>query len=176
MVSQTGSRTCTDAPYVRPKECCDLVVSALNRHVNIPIQGSLTQTAIFRTLVGMAVMQQSVHSISTLLEKSPCETSLRYHLAKLRMDELEAVNTAILAHGVSSILRPGKAYTFAIDYTNDLYYGTISPENEGYIIRSRLKKSTNEFYSYVTVYAITPDRPPGGAVYPVTQGHLQGHV
>ena len=116
MVSQTGSRTCTDAPYVRPKECCDLAVSALNRHVNIPIQGSLTQTAIFRTLVGVAVMQQSVHSISTLLEKSPCETSLRYHLTKLRMDDLEAANSAILTPQISSVLTPGEAYTFEVSY------------------------------------------------------------
>ena len=170
MVSQTGGRTCTQSSYVHPKECCDLAVSALNLHVNIPIQGSLTQKTVFRTLVGMAVMRQSVHSISMLLEKSPCETSLRYHLAKLRMDELEAVNTAILAHGVSSVLTPGEAYTFAIDYTNDPYYGTVSPENEEYVIRSRLKKSTNESYSYVTVYAITQDRQVTLAVYPVTQG------
>jgi len=118
----------------------------------------------------MAVMGQSVHSISTLLEKSPCETSLRYHLAKISMDDLEAVNSTILTHAISSVLKPGKAYTFAIDYTNDPYYGTVSPENEGYIIRSQLKKSTNEFYSYVTVYAITRDHQVTLAVYPVTKG------
>lgn len=170
MVSQTGSRPCTDVSYVRPKECCDLAVTALNRHIIIPIQGSLTQTTTFRTLVGMAVERQSIHSISSLLEKSPCETSLRYHLAKLRMDDLEAANSTILTHSISSVLKPGKAYMFAIDYTNDPYYGTVSPENEGYVIRSRLKKSTNEFYSYVTVYAITLDHQVTLAVYPVTQG------
>ena len=98
MVSQTGSRSCTDVSYVRPKECCDLAVTALSRHITIPIQGSLTQTTIFRTLVGMAVERQSIHSISSLLEKSPCETLLRYHLAKLRMDELEAVNTTEVSY------------------------------------------------------------------------------
>jgi len=96
MVSQTGSRPCTDVSYVRPKECCDLAVTALSHHMNIPIHGSLTQSTIFRTLVGMAVERQSIHSISSLLEKSPCETSLRYHLAKLRMDDLEAANSMIL--------------------------------------------------------------------------------
>ena len=169
MVSETGGRNCTQSSYVHPKECCDLAVTALDRHVSISIQGSLTQITVFRTLIGMGVMRQSVHSISMLLEKSPCETSLRYHLAKLRMDDLEAANSAILAHGVSSVLTPGEAYTFAIDYTNDPYYGTISPDNEEYIIRSRLKKSTNEFYSYVTVYAITQNRQVTLAVYPVTR-------
>jgi putative transposase len=86
------------------------------------------------------------------------------------MDDLESANVTILTHVISAILMPGKAYTFAIDYTNDPYYGTVSSENEGYVIRSRLKKSTNEFYSYVTVYAITQNRQVTLAVYPVTRG------
>ena len=109
MVSQTGSRPCTDVSYVRPKECFDLAVTALNRHITIPIQGSLTQTTVFRTLVGMAVMQQSIHSISSLLEKSSCETSLRYHLAKLSMDDLEAANSTILTHSVWRVYYAWKA-------------------------------------------------------------------
>jgi putative transposase len=170
MVLETVGRTCTQSSFIHPKECCDLAVAALDQHVSIPIHGSLTQTTVFQTLLAMAVMQQSVHSISTLLEKSPCETSLRHHLAKLRMDDLEAMNTAILTHRISSVLKPGEAYTFAIDYTNDPYYGGVSPENEGYIIRSQLKKSTNDFYSYVTISAITQNRQVTLAVYPVTKG------
>jgi len=170
MVLQPRGNTCTHGSSVQPKECCALAVAALDRHVSIPIQGSLTQTTVFRTLVGMAAMQQSVHSIARVLERSPCETSLRYHLAKVSMDDLEAVNTAILGHALSSVLKPGRAYTFAIDYTNDPYYGTVVPDNEGYVIRSRLKQSTNDFYSYVTVYAITRDRQVTLAVYPVTKG------
>ncbi|MEN6517703.1 MAG: hypothetical protein ABFC38_05865 [Methanospirillum sp.] len=115
-------------------------------------------------------MQQSIHSISTILERSPCDTSLRYHLAKISMDDLETVNTAILSHALSSVLTPGKAYTVAIDFTNDSYYGTVVPDNEGFIIRSRLKKSTNDFSSYVTVYSITRNRQVTLTVYPVTQG------
>ena len=170
MVSRTEGRSCTHENYVQPKECCALAVAALDRHVRLPIQGSLTPTTVFRTLVGMAAMQQSVHSIARLLARSPCETSLRYHLRKIRMDDLEAVNTAILGHALSSVLTPGRAYTFAIDFTHDPYYGSVVSDNEGYVIRSRLKQSTNDFYSYVTVYAITRDRQVTLAVYPVTKG------
>ena len=170
MASKTVGRTCIQSSFVHPKECCDLAVAALDQHVSIPIHGSLTQTAVFQTLIGLTTMQQSIHSISTMLEKSPCETSLRYHLAKLRMDDLEAANTIILTHQVSSVLTPGKAYTFAIDYTNDPYYGRVSSENKGYIIRSQLKKSTNDFYSYVTISVITQNRQVTLAVYPVTKG------
>ena len=170
MVPQPRGSTCTQGSSVRPKECYDLAVSALDQHLSIPIQGSLTQTTVFRTLVGMAAMQQSIHSISSLLERSPCETSLRYHLAKLSMADLEAVNTAILGHNLSSVLKPGKAYTFAIDYTNDPYYGSAVPENERYVIRSQLKKSTNDFSTYVPVYVITRNRQVTLTVHPVTKG------
>ena len=170
MVPQPRGSTCTQGSSVRPNQCYDLAVAALDQHLSIPIQGSLTQLTVFRTLVGMAAMQQSIHSISSLLVQSPCETSLRYHLDKLQMDDLEAVNTAILASELSSVLTPGKAYIFAIDYTNDPYYGSVVAENKGYVIRSRLKQSTNDFYSYVTVYAITRNRQVTLAVYPVTRG------
>jgi len=67
----------------------------------------------------MAAMNQSVHSITGFLERVPCETSFRYHLKKLDMDDLEQKSTAILAHFIHHVLKPGKAYQFAIDYTND---------------------------------------------------------
>ena len=86
------------------------------------------------------------------------------------MADLEAVNTAILNHELSSVLKPGRAYTFAIDYTNDPYYGSAVPENERYVIRSQLKKSTNDFSTYVPVYVITRNRQVTLTVHPVTKG------
>ena len=71
----------------------------------------------------MAAMHQSVHSITGFLEQVPCETSFQYHLKKLPMNDLEQKSTAILTHFVHHVLKPGNAYQFAIDYTNDPYYG-----------------------------------------------------
>ncbi|HOV68366.1 MAG TPA: ISH3 family transposase, partial [Methanoregulaceae archaeon] len=160
----------TQGPSLRPNQCFDPAVAAQDQHMGIPIRGSLTQTTVSCTLVGMAAMQQSIHSNSPLLERIPCENSLWYHLGTLGMTDLVAMNTAILGHPLSPVLTPGKAYTFAIDVTNDPYYGTVVPENERDIIRSRLKRSTNDLYSYITVYAITRNRQVTLAVYPVTKG------
>jgi hypothetical protein len=66
--------------HLKPKECCACAVAARDQHLTIPIQGQLTQTDLFAALVGMAAMNQSVHSITGLLEHVPCETSFRYHL------------------------------------------------------------------------------------------------
>lgn len=168
--AQRKRTTCRKSNDLKPKECCAHAVAALDQHLTIPIQGSLTQTDLFQALVGMATMNQSVHSITGLLEHVPCEMSFRYHLKKLAMDDLEQKNTAILAHSLYHVLIPRNAYQFAIDSTNDPYYGTTSGGNKSYIVRSKRKKSTNEFYSYVPLYVITRDRQMTLAVYPVRQG------
>ena len=168
--AQRKKTTCRTSNDLKPKECCAWAVTALDQHLTIPIQGRLTQTNLFQALVGMAAMHQSVHSITGLLEHVPCETSFRYHLKKLTMDELEQKSAAILAHAMQGVLKPGTPYQFAIDYTHDPYYGETTDENEPFIIRSKRKKSTNEFYSYVTLYVTTRDRQMTLAVYPVRQG------
>jgi putative transposase len=165
----------TKEQVLNKKECCDLVVSNLNHFITIPIQGKLTQTKIFQSLVGMAVSHQSIHSISRSLTLTPCETSLRYHLNKLNIFELERICSHILTHSVHEVLKEGHPYKFAIDFTHDPYYGEIAEENEDYIIRNRLKKSTTEFYSYITLYVITKDRQLTLAVFPVRQGLSKVH-
>ncbi|NVO66436.1 ISH3 family transposase [Methanofollis tationis] len=159
--------TCRKSNILKPKDCCAPVVSALDQHLTIPIQGKLTQTDLISSLVGMAVMNQSVHSITHILDRVPCETSVRYHLKKLDMADLEQNNTSILTTHMHHVLKPGYAYQFAIDFTNDPYYGSTDEENEAYIVRSKRKKSTNEFYSYITLYVTTRNRQMTLAVFPV---------
>jgi putative transposase len=125
MVQCTRARTSTKEQVLNKKECCDLVVHNLNQFITIPIQGKLTQTKVFQSLVGMAVSRQSIHSISHSLTSVPCETSLRYHLNKLNIYELEQINSQILAHTVQEVLKKGRPYQFAIDFTHDPYYGEI---------------------------------------------------
>jgi putative transposase len=114
--------TCRKNSDLKPKECCAHVVAALDRHLTIPIQGKPTQSDLFTALVSMAAMNQSVQSITSIIDRVPCETSFRYHLKKLHRDELERNNTAILTSLMQYVLIPKKAYQFAIDL-NDRYYG-----------------------------------------------------
>ena len=69
---------------LKSKECIDLVLQPLKYHVTIKVNGSLTSENIFRTVVSMAVDNNSVHSVSKQYQDVACETSLRYHLKKLR--------------------------------------------------------------------------------------------
>ncbi|AKB70029.1 ISH3 family transposase [Methanosarcina mazei] len=139
---------------LKSKYCIDLVLQPLTSHVTIKINGSLTSEDIIRTVVSLAVDKNSVHSVSKQYSAVACETSLRYHLKKLNMEELILSNENILLQNPLKTLKTGKGYEFAIDLTNDPYYGKTDLSNEKYVIRSQAKKSTNSFYSYISLYII----------------------
>lgn len=79
-------------------------------------------------------------------------------------------NTSILTHMADQVLKPGDAYQLAINYTSDPYYEKATDEDEPYILRSKHKQSTNEFYTYVTLYVTTKDWQLTLVAYPVRQG------
>ena len=140
---------------LKSKECINAVLQPLKDHVTIKINGSLTCEDIFRTAVNMAVNKNSVHSVSKQYQDVACETSLRYHLRKLNMEELIKSNEMILFQKLIENLKSGKSYEFAIDLTDDPYYGKIDLSNEKYVISGQAKKSTNSFYSYISLYITT---------------------
>jgi len=89
------------------------------------------------------------------------------------MTELERKNTAILTHHTKDLLVPGQSYEFAIDITNDPYYGEIDETNQINVISGQTKKSTRTFYAYISLYIITKNTRLTLAVYPVQKGVSQ---
>ncbi len=134
---------------LKSKYCIDSVLEPLTSHITLKINGSLTSEDVIRTVVNMAVNKSSVHSVSKQYSYVACETSLRYHLKKLNMEELIRSNENILLKYPLKTLKKGKSYEFAIDLTNDPYYGKTDSSNEKYVIRSQAKKSTKSFYGSV---------------------------
>jgi putative transposase len=155
---------------IRAEDCSEIAVDAINRNLTIPINGSLTQKTIIRSLVGMSANKLSVHSINKVVEKVPCETSFRYHLSKLDLDSLQEIQSKILTYTRDQLLVPGKSYQFAIDFTNDPYYGEIVGANEGFVIKSKMDDSTTTFYSYVSLYITTKGQRLTLGVFPVKKG------
>jgi putative transposase len=137
---------------LKSKECIDAVLQPLKDHVTLKINGSLTCEDIFRTVVSMSVNNTSVHSVTKHYQDVACETSLLYHLKKLDIEELIKTNEKILLQEVIKTLKTGKSYEFAIDLTDDPYYGKIDSSNEKYVVSGQAKKSTNSFYSYASLY------------------------
>ena len=83
------------------------------------LRHALTSEDIFRTVVSIAVDNNSVHSVSKQYQDVACETSLWYHLKKLNMEELIKSNEKILLQELIKTLKTGKSYEFAIDLTDD---------------------------------------------------------
>src|SRR5660398_290841 len=65
---------------LKSKECIDFVLQPLKDHVTIKVNGSLTSEDIFRTVVSMAVDNNSVHSVSKQYQDVACETVSYTHL------------------------------------------------------------------------------------------------
>jgi putative transposase len=149
------------------EDCSEMVVDAINRNLTISINGKLTQKTIIRSFVGMSANKLSVHSS---VEKVPCETSVRYHLSKVNLDSLLELQSKILTYSKDQILVSGKSYYFAIDFTNDPYYGEIVEANKDYVVKSKMKYSTTTFYSYVSLYITTKGQRLTLAVFPVKKG------
>lgn len=159
---------------LKSKECIDAVLQPLKDHVTIKINGSLTCEDIFRTVVNMSVGKNSVHSVSKQYQDVACETSLRYHLKKLNMEELIKSNEKILLQELIKTLKTGKSYEFAIDLTDDPYYGKIDSSNEKYVISGQAKKSTNSFYSYISLYITNKNERFTVSVLPVEKNKSMG--
>jgi putative transposase len=170
MAPKTNGFACIPRYELRSKECIDNVLKPLTDHINLPINGSLTSQDIFHATISMAVDKNSIHSITKRYENIPCETSIRHHLKKLSIKELIESNEKILMQRPLESLKTDKEYEFAIDYTNDPYYGKIDVSNEKYVIRGQSKKSTNSFYSYVSLYIINKKERFTISVLPVEKG------
>jgi putative transposase len=170
MASKPQSFACIPRIELKSKECIDNVLKPLIDYIDIPINGTLTNKDIFHTTISMAVDKNSIHSITKRYENIPCETSIRYHLKKLDMNNLIESNEQIMMQKAIECLKPGKKYEFAIDYTNDPYYGNIDVSNEKYVIRGQSKKSTNSFYSYISLYIIKDKERFTISVLPVEKG------
>jgi putative transposase len=159
---------------LKSKECIGLVLQPLKDQVTIKVNGSLTNEDIFRTVLSMAVYKNSVHSVSKQYRNVACETSLRYHLKKLNIEELIKSNEKILLQELIKTLKTGKSYEFAIDLTDDPYYGKTYSSNEKYVIHGQAKKSTNSFYSYASLYITNKNEMFTVSVLPVEKNKKNG--
>ena len=61
----------------------------------------------------------------------------------------------MFAEQIKPLIKPGKEYEFAVDLTDDPYYGD---KNGDYVVGRKRKASTNYFFSYATCYLIDGKR------------------
>lgn len=118
----------------------------------------------------MSAERQSIHSIQNMVSEKPSETSMWHHLGKLEMEEIEEINNEVLVEPIKDTIPKDKPCRFVIDYTDDPYYGQITPENEEFVVGGKLKKSTTRFYRFATLYLFTKHRKITLSILPVQNG------
>lgn len=142
---------------IGPNECFSPALKSLERFIPIETQGKWDQKLIHSCSLGMASERLSIHSIQNIVRRSPTETPFWNHLSKLDIDDLEIINHELLTNKILDVIPREKPITFAIDDTDDPYYGEITPVNEQYVVKYKVKKSTKFFYRYITLYLIHGD-------------------
>lgn len=95
---------------------------------------------------------------------------MRHHISKLNMEHLEKKNMEILAEIVLPLVPIDKPHEFSMDFTDDPYYGKVTPENEEYVVGGKYKKSTKWFYRYASLYLVYRDIKITVAILPVKKG------
>jgi len=165
-----GRRARKEKNVLGPKECFSIVLQTLLRILPIPMQGRYKAKDIHSLAITMASQRQSVHSIEPLLSKGMSETNFWYHLSKMDIFDLEIMNRQLLTNPILKLLDRNKPYRFAIDETDDPYYGQECSENEEFVNGGPCKKSTTKFYRYITLELLLPQMKVTLSALPVRKG------
>jgi putative transposase len=152
-----GQRPYGNHKWIGPNECFSPALKTLERFIPILTQGKWDQKKIHTCSLGMASERLSIHSIQNIVTDNPTETPFWNHLGKLDIENLEIINHELLTNKILDVVSREKPVTFAIDETDDPYYGEITSVNEEYVVKCKAKKSTKFFYRYITLYLIHGD-------------------
>ncbi len=146
----------------------EMAIEAINEHITITPCGTFTPDEIVITTLGIALNRDSATSFCKIPEiRSPSSTTYRTCIDTIDYEQLLLNNPFLFGVFSDQLLHKGRYYSFAIDETNDPYYGEIVDENKDFIIGGKQKKSTNYFYSYISIYVVVRNRRVTLAVFPV---------
>jgi len=146
----------------------EMAVAVIKEHIIITPCGTFTPDEIITTTIGMALNRDSATSFCKIPDlRSPSSSTYRTCAYTIDYNQLVLNNPSLFGTFSDQILHKGRYYSFAVDETNDPYYGEIVDENEDFIIGGKQKKSTHYFYSYITLYVVIRNRRVTLAVFPV---------
>ncbi len=107
---------------------------------------SIIKACIAASCCGTSISAYALHHHSL-----PSHTSCLTYLHGLNMDEMRKQSSDMLLTAGHKVIRPGQKYAFAIDKTQDPYYGKHDDKPDTYTGGGKRKASTNHFYTYFTM-------------------------
>lgn len=106
---------------------------------------------ILKACIAMASINGSISGYSRCHNGLPSHTTCLNTLHQLDTSELNLQSSNMLMAAGKDVIRKGQKYTFAIDKTQDPYYGERDNGPDSPITGGKNKKSTNYFFTYLTM-------------------------
>jgi putative transposase len=136
----------------------DKMCHLIRSQITFPEFPRIDTTPIIQASIAIACEKMSISGFCTVNSGLPSHTTCLKALHQLDMDEMIRESTSILKKAGKNVIKPGKGYYFAIDKTDDPYYGEIDKTEKSYTVGGKRKASTNYFFSYLTLSIIDIDR------------------
>jgi len=136
----------------------DIITGIVNDHITFPPGPRNDTQVILKGCVAMASCKGSISGYSRRHDGFPSHTTCLKTLHQLNMDEMIRQSADMLIHAGRNVISRGQTYKFAIDKTQDPYYGKHDNAPNSYIVGGKSKKSTNYFFTYLTMSIIDQGR------------------
>jgi putative transposase len=136
----------------------DTICEIIDAHITILAGKSNDPQMIVKGCVAMASCKESITGYTKLHDGLPSHTTCLNILHELDMDELVRQSSDMLIKAGKNVIQRGRTYTFAIDKTQDPYYGKRDNAPDSHIVGGKNKKSTNYFFTYLTMSIVDQGR------------------
>ena len=136
----------------------DAVIKIVNDRIKFPACNRGDSQIILRGCVAITSCKGSISGYSKSHEGLPSHTTCLKTLHQLDMDEMIRQSSDMLIDAGKNVIRKGQAYKFAIDKTQDPYYGKHDNTPDSHIVGGKSKDSTNYFFTYLTMSIIDQGR------------------
>jgi len=129
----------------------DAIIEIVNARITFPTCKMDDSQIILRGCVAITSCKGSISGYSKSHVGLPSHTTCLKTLSQLSMNEMIQQSTYMLRDAGKNVIHKGQAYRFAIDKTQDPYYGKHDTAPDSYIVGGKSKDSTNYFFTYLTM-------------------------
>lgn len=136
----------------------DGICRLIGSNITFPEFPRIDTITIIQASIAISCEKASISGFCKMNSGLPSHTTCLKAIHQLDMDEMISQSTSILKMAGKNVINPGKGYYFAIDKTDDPYYGDIDKTKGSYTVGGKRKASTNYFFSYLTLSIIDTDR------------------
>jgi putative transposase len=158
MVSKSKTESKSKRNSQKNTKHLDAITRIINDRISFPSRKRADSQAVLKGCVAMTSVKGSISGYSRSHDGLPSHTTCLNILRQLDMDEMLRQSSNMLLDAGKNVIRKGQTYTFAIDKTKDPYYGKRDNAPNSPITGGKSQKSTNYFFTYLTMSIVDQGR------------------